>query len=244
VFLTSVALLAAIGGGAAALRAEGREIAQGLLGSSALSGPPGIFLLRLGLGRKRRIGAVLKAAEFVQAAHYAKLADISAHIRMPQPEAAWCVQFAMSQGLLPGKVLNLIDAEVGPAPPPIERPQTQEDPPGLAVSNEPVAQGYELEDASAARIRQADYAVLIKARLRCYPHKVHRRRCAHCEYEGRMGVVREVSREGTRLAGKAIRSAMGKSHLSRWMTSDLRKQKDQWEAVCPNCEGLNYFNVY
>ncbi|QOY91150.1 hypothetical protein [Paludibaculum fermentans] len=186
------------------------------------------------------------------------------------PETAWCVNKAISEGMLPGKTLDLASAAVVEVRPPalpvpatvVSAPVRVQPPPAARAaasgtglefldddpcdSVDDFGNGAAVEDSEDAEedCEEAAPTGSIQERLSEYSELVHRRTCAHCGYYGRMGINKTISRAGTRFSGKAVNQIMGQSGLSRWMTKDLRQQKDQWEAICPSCEGKNYFEAY
>jgi hypothetical protein len=247
--------------------AGGHPTTPGLFLLAAISGSPGLFLWRMGVDRKRRLRAVLQHAELIQSTGVSSLAALAAQVGYSPQEAAWCVKSALERGLLPGKRLDLVHGMVFDVPQPVPQPIPQvvalapPVPPPLAAAQAapPVStdtslsflyddheEEQEFDEEAPAGEEASTLAdpVLIEHRLRQHRKLVHRRQCAHCEYSGRMGVSREIDYSHRRMAGRAIKGLMGHSGMARWMTSDLRKQKNQWEANCPNCGGINYFDVY
>ena len=266
VFLTTTgAILALIA--TATIVAGGHPTTPGLFLLAAISGSPGVFLWRIGVDRKKRLRAVLQHAELIQSTGVSSLAALAAQVGYSTQESAWCVKSAFERGLLPGKRLDLLHGMVFDVPPPILQPVAMPPPlppalpPALAVAqiappierdtslsflyddHEEEEEVDEKEPDEEETAPHADPEMIVQ-RLHQYHKLVHRRQCAHCEYWGRMGVSREIDYAHERVAGRAIKGLMGHSGLARWMTDDLRKQKNQWEANCPNCGGINYFDVY
>jgi hypothetical protein len=263
--LAILAILCALTG-VAAFAAGELEMAQTGFYLSAVFGGPGFFLWRLGIGRRRRQQLVLSAVEAVGGNEAWSVESVAARIGQPIPQTAWCLQSAAAKDLLKGRVVDVASGQIRIAVPAIAEQSTPmiaalsnhvapAAPPPLpaaparAASYQIPAEGEDWEDDELQNSDEEGNdgeearAELIQSRLRTYRQFVHRRNCRHCDYYGRMGVTKQVDRQFTRLAGSIIHSSMGRSGLSRMLTSGMRKQKNQKEAVCPSCSEINYYDA-
>ncbi|MGJ5818382.1 hypothetical protein [Paludibaculum fermentans] len=266
-FASTGGVLALTGGGLAL--SGSRDQAAIFLMCSAFVGSPGIFFWSVGRARKRRMAAVCMTQQAVGQGVDSVIA-LANVVGFSVPETAWCVDRAISEGMLPGKTVDLAAGavvEVRPPALPVPAPavfaqvRAQQAPAARAAASgtglefldddhcdsaDDFENGAAVEDSEEAAedCEEAAPTVSVEERLSEYSEFVHRRTCVHCGYYGRMGINKTISRAGTRFSGKAVNQIMGQSGLSRWMTKDLRQQKDQWEAICPSCEGKNYFEAY